>query len=425
MHRTGGVLHLEPMLRRERLTGGCVYYDALTDDARLTLENVLDAQTEGAVVANHLPAVGLVRRGSRAAGADARCALTGRTVRIEARVVVNATGPWTDHTLQALGEAGSQSLIRPTKGVHVLVDAARLPVRHAIVMRTVPDRRVAFCIPWNGRTMIGTTDTDFAGDPAAVAATGRDVDYLLEAANAYFPDARLGRADVVSTYAGLRPLIACEAAKTSDVSREHEVFTRPSGLITIAGGKLTTYRRMAAEVVDLVVERLRDAGFATEARPCRTAETPVGGARGLAPSETPEALVAPLVRQAKLDEATARHLAWRYGTRAYDFVPLLRAAPSLGDRVVAGAPFTWAEVELAVAAEQAWTLDDLLVRRLPLQLVARDQGLEVAEAAARRMARRLGWDDAERARQVAAYQRTVAQSRAWQEPAAPPAAAGG
>ncbi|MEM1418691.1 MAG: glycerol-3-phosphate dehydrogenase/oxidase, partial [Myxococcota bacterium] len=244
-----GVIEAEPGLRREGLRGSPLYYDCATDDARLTLETALDAAEAGAVVATGARVRRLVKnvRGeisgvvveSTLAGRDA-----GRTVSLEARVVVNATGPWTDavRKLSSLPGKERRRLLRPTKGVHVVVDRAKLPVQHAVVCVHPDDGRVLFALPWGDRSYLGTTDTDYRGAPEDVAATGEDVAYLLAAARHYFPEHPLAREDVLSTWAGLRPLIAPEGAglSASDVSREHEVLTDADGLVTVAGGKLTT-----------------------------------------------------------------------------------------------------------------------------------------------------------------------------------------
>ena len=275
----------EPALRRDGLKGAPLYFDCATDDARLTLETALDAAEQGATVATWAKVTSFLKdEQGRVKGAVVQDELGGGLKQIEARAVINATGPWTDQTIAMSRPLSGRSILRPTKGVHVVVDRARLPIRNAVVCFHPNDKRVLFAIPWGERTYIGTTDTDFEGDPGAVAATSEDVDYLLAAANFQFPDQALSRDDVIATWAGIRPLMApqgddAEELSESSVSREHQILVGHDGLITIAGGKLTTYRRMAAEVVDTAVRllELTDGPLDLEPRPHRQDSVARGG----------------------------------------------------------------------------------------------------------------------------------------------------
>lgn len=422
IHRTfppKRVRALEPALETAGLAGALEYYDCLTDDARLVLENVLDAIALGATVRNYARAVGVVRdRRGRIAAVRVRDELGGETFELEARCVVVAGGPWTDELLRALGIDFGRRLLRPTKGIHIVVDAARLPIQRAVTMFT-RDRRVMFALPWVERTVIGTTDTDYAGSPDEVAADARDVEYCCEQANRFFPEAKLGPDDVIATWAGLRPLIASDASRPHDVSREHEIFVRDEGVLVIAGGKLTTYRRMAKEVVDRAVEWLESRGDAVfdgrTIRPCRTKHRPLPGAQGL---EEPgqkaiQAIAARLGATHGLPARVAEHMSQTYGVRADAVLARGTAEPSLLERIDAELPYLWAEVDHAIDVDLARTLEDVLVRRIPLALRGRDQGLSVAPRVAARMAARLGWSETEKARQVAAYEAYVARTRAF------------
>jgi glycerol-3-phosphate dehydrogenase len=410
-HRARAVAEREPQLNREKLTGGIVYYDAVTDDARLTLENILESAELGAAVINYARVEGVQRKGSRVSAVEVHDLLGGRSVTVRGRVFVNATGPWSDDTLLRIGETEKRRL-RPTKGTHILVDRARLPANHAVVMAT-HDKRITFTIPWAKRTVIGTTDTDYDGDFDRVVASGADVDYLLRVANHYFPGTKLTRSDVLATWAGLRPLIAADAVKTSDVSREHELFTEPGGVLTITGGKLTTYRRMGREVVDAAVERLRALGFAEDVGPCVTMRRHVRGGVGLGRAVTPESVADKLAARAGIPADVALNLALTYGSRATELLPYLgrdRASQQPLDPEFA---YVWAQLDYAVETEMAATVDDFLGRRVPLLLMSRDQGLGVAAEVAKRMGALLGWDLATRERQLADYRRIVADSRAF------------
>jgi glycerol-3-phosphate dehydrogenase len=419
-HSAKSVYMLEPGLQRDKLSGGIVYYDAVTDDARLTLENVLDAADLGARVLSYARVGALLQAGGRTAGVEVEDLLGGGTFAVRGRIVINASGPWSDEVLGTLGTGPGRPRLRPTKGTHILVDSRRLPADHAVVMAT-SDKRITFTIPWHKRTVIGTTDTDYAGDLDHVVASRADVEYLLATANHYFPCSELTAADVLATWSGLRPLIAADATKTSDVSREHELFQDGDGVITISGGKLTTYRRMAREVVDAAVKELQNRGLAEDIKPCATEDRPLPGAVGLGESRTLDAVAAEVTRTAGCDAEVARNLALTYGVRAPALATRIRADRALGERLDPEMPYVWAQLDHAVEHELCATVDDLLGRRVPLLLMGRDQGLGVAAEVARRMGAQLGWDDAEQARSQAQYEAVVAESRRFRtEPAASP-----
>lgn len=416
-----------PGLRTDTLKGVMLYYDCSTDDARLTLETALDAVGAGAVVLTHTRVEELVRDSSgRLCGARLRDVLTGERHEVRANAVINATGPWTDKT-RALGQPEASPLLRPTKGVHIVVDAGRLPIPHALVSFHPTDGRVLFVIPWGDRTYIGTTDTDWQGDPADVAADSNDVQYLIDAANHYFPAAALVREDVISTWAGLRPLIAQDDKKSaSAVSREHEILVDPNGLITIAGGKLTTYRRMAAQVVQEAVGLLRVMGKApAQLREARTDTEPLPGAVGWPANDDARSVAARVIEAGKgaVSEDTAALLASNYGMRGLDVAGRAATEQLLATRLVPGRPEILAQVDFAVEKELAGTVADVLIRRTQLFFRDPDQGLGAAARVAERMARLLGWDEARTQAEIAAYQAEVARSRRWRtvEPAAPQA----
>jgi glycerol-3-phosphate dehydrogenase len=307
-------------------------------------------------------------------------------------------------------------LLRPTKGVHVVVEHARLPVQHAVVLTHPMDGRVLFAIPWGERTYIGTTDTDWAGDPAEVAADRADVDYLLAASAHFFPGYPLAYDDVIATWAGLRPLIGQAGVTESQVSREHQVEVEPDGMITIAGGKLTTYRRMAAEVVDRAVDVLRLSGVALDRlRAPGTERDPLPGAVGWPRDDDEDQLVGGILRASGggLSEPSARYLAESHGMLGLDVAVLIAGRPELGAALVPGRPEPLACVDWAVTRELAATLDDVLQRRMPLFFKDLDQGLGCAERVADHMAGLLGWSPSRREQELARYRAEVARSRAW------------
>ena len=385
-----------PTLDRARVAGAYVYYDAQADDARLTLAIARTAADHGAVVVNHAELTGLTKDDHRVRGASLRATRDDGAVEelyVEARCVVNAAGVWADH-VRAIDEGADPASLRPAKGVHVAVPWTRVRNEIAAIVPVPGDRRSVFVIPWGDTTYVGTTDTDYDGPIDEPSCTGDDVDYLLRALNGVI-EQPVGRADVIGTWAGLRPLLRGEGTRTADLSRRHAVRTSPSGVVTVTGGKLTTYRCMAADSVDAVVDVL-DAAVGRS----RTKRLELHGAVG---AEAPPIGVEPSVHQ---------HLAGRYGTDASAVAALADAEPSLAEPLVPGQPYLRAEAVYAVREEMARTLDDVLSRRTRARLFARDASADAADAVAALLAPELGWTDAERDAQVAAYRAAVATERA-------------
>ena len=416
----------EPALRLENLKGASLFYDCSTDDARLTLESAIDAFKHGATIATWARAVSFLKDESgRISGAVVKDAFSGDLKEVRARCVVNATGPWTDRTI-AMSREVTSPLLRPTKGVHIVVDRARVPVSNAITCFHPTDRRVLFAIPWGDRTYLGTTDTDFDGDPSTVVATVEDVDYLIEAANFHFPDHQIGRDDVICTWAGLRPLIAAgggDDVDESKVSREHQILIGQDGLVTIAGGKLTTYRRMSAEVVDTVVNMLRLQGVAPQLiKEARTDVHPLPGAVGWPPDDDHGRVAREVLGAAgegNLLAESALHLANTYGMLAIQIGRTVHRHPELGEVIVPDRYEVWAQLNWAVEEEFAATITDFMIQRTQLFYRDHDQGLGVLEEVGRRMGALLGWDDVVRERNVAQYRHDVALSRQWRTQASP------
>ncbi len=433
---TRAALALEPALRADGLRGALEYYDCNTDDARLVLENALDARALGAACHTYTEVVRFERRADgRIGGVVVRDRLTGATRSVSSRVVVLAAGAWTDEMIERFEIPMARPVLRRTKGVHIVVPRERLPLARAITLISPIDHRVMFAIPWRERTVLGTTDTDFTGTADEVAADAADVAYLCESGNGMFPAARLTSADVISTWAGLRPLIAAppvadEATDSeideSDVSREHEVFTRNDGLVIIAGGKLTTYRRMARQAVNETLKLLDQLGEVVTAARISTKGRPLPGAEGLAQTdlEGVAAVGRALMADFQLDVDTATHLCGVYGTRATVLAARIAAEPRLGERLDRELPYVWAEVEFAATHDLARTVEDVLARRVPLLLVSRDQGLGVCERVADVLGALLAWQPAQRAQMLDEYRAEVALSRRWQTPEAGAAAAG-
>lgn len=399
----------EPALRRDGLRGAALYYDASVDDSRLALAAARAAHQAGAVVVTYAEVTGFLREGGALTGVRLSDRVGSGDLEVRARVVLNATGPWSD-LLRRVADPAAQPRMRTTKGAHIMLPRARVGNRNAVTLRSPVDNRVMFVLPWGDFTYVGTTDTDYRGDPRDVQADAADVRYLLDSANAVFPDARLTAADVLSTWAGLRPLLAPRGeVGESATPREHEIWWDAGGLLNIAGGKLTTYRVMAREAVDEVV---RGAPARRHFGPSLTGSAPLPGA----PAGAWDAFVAG-VREAAagtgVDPADAASLAERHGTDAAAILQLVESDPGLGGRLLPALPYLWAEVVFAVRCELAVTLEDVMARRTHLLHEAADGGMAAAAAVAARMAAEpgLGWSPAETAAQVEAYRRLVAATR--------------
>jgi glycerol-3-phosphate dehydrogenase len=406
-----GTLREEPALRREGLTGAAVYFDAAVDDARLALANARAAHDAGAAVVPHVEVSAFLRGPKGVDGARLRDGVSGTETEVRAKLVVNATGPWCD-AVRRLADPASKPRLRPTKGTHIMVRAERLGNRHAITFLSPIDGRVMFVLPWGDFSYVGTTDTDFAGDPGSAEADAEDVDYLVRSTNAVYPSASLTTADVVSTWAGVRPLLAPPqgSRSTSATPREHEIWRDASGLLNVAGGKLTTYRVMAAQTTDRAAALLR-AEHGVASGPSTTRDEPLPGA----PAEAWDAFLARIERESAalgLSVESARQLARSHGAEADAILDAIRGDPALGRPLVEGRPYVWAQVRHAVTAEMATSLEDVLRRRTQVFYEVEDGGLSVAGRVADAMAEAgLGWDAAERARQVEAYRAAVARTR--------------
>jgi glycerol-3-phosphate dehydrogenase len=417
---TKAALALEPQLRPEGLRGALEYYDCATDDARLVVENALDAVALGAKCHTYTEVMRFERRtDGRITGVVVHDRLHDKTWTVECRTVILAAGAWTDEAIKRFDIPMGRALLRRTKGVHVVLPRERLPLARAITLISPVDGRVMFAIPWRERTVLGTTDTDFEGSADEVAADGADVKYLCESGNGYFPGANLVPSDVIATWAGLRPLIAAPPnVDESEISREHEVFTKNDGLVIVAGGKLTTYRRMARQTVNQTLKLLDELGEleAIDIHRASTKQRPLPGAVGLDQPDL-EGVAAVgrklMAMNRNLGVDTATHLCGVYGTRASILARRIAEDPTLGERLDPELPYVWAEIEFAATHDLARTVEDVLARRVPLLLVARDQGLGVCERVAAKLARILDWDQVATARMIDEYKAEVALSCRW------------
>jgi len=387
----GAALELAPALRPDSLVGAIRYHDARTDDARFVVALLRTAAAHGALALSGMRVDGL----EPGAGGLRRALLhdteRGRPLQARARVVVNATGVWSGE-LERLAGVGEPVAMRASKGVHLLVPRERISSETALVLRT--ERSVLFVIPWGAHWIVGTTDTEWDLDRDHPAASRADIRYLLDQVNAVLREP-LGEADVVGVYAGLRPLVAREESETTALSREHVVRRPAPGLVTVAGGKYTTYRVMARDAVDAAGEELGEA-----IDPSRTEAIPLLGAEGLSTARG-RARAHPAA--APLGPARVEHLLERYGALALDLLDVVGERPELGAPIEGAPSYLLVEAWYAVAAEGAMHLDDVLTRRTRISIEAPDRGRAAAEPVARAMAEPLGWSRRAARREVAHY----------------------
>jgi glycerol-3-phosphate dehydrogenase len=386
-HRTIGgeeVADLIPALAERDPREAYLFYDCQTDDVRLVLTILGEAERYGAVSLNGAEVTGLRDEDGRAAGVVCVDAESGERFEIEAESVVNATGVWADQIRpDEIHDEAEVPRIAPSRGTHVTVALEKLAVTRAACVVPAGEGRTIFALPWYGRALIGTTDNDYSGDIAHVKPGDDDITYLLDAINAFF-GTELDRADLTGAYAGVRPLISTgDPRKSVDISRKAELYETSSGMLTITGGKLTTWRRMAKQVVDRLVER--DGRVA----PCRTDDLPLGMAAVEGDLAPPEG-----VAESDLPDGYRDLLGFRYGHAGRNVLRLIGERPELAAPIVADQPDMLAEVVIAARLEQARSVGDILLRRTRLGLLAATQlrDADSVRAVAETLGAELGWD---------------------------------
>ncbi len=410
-----GALRLAPALRPDALTGGVQFYDAQEDDARMVACLARTAAAHGAAMATYVRMERVLRgQSGRVTGIEVRDVLTGTAFPMAARHVVQATGAWTSAPGVAgadgapgASDTGYDMQVRPSKGIHIVVPRDRIAMSTGLLTRT--EKSVLFVIPWGEHWLIGDTDTEWAFDPSYPAASRADIDYLLAKVNHMLREP-LTADDIEGVFAGLRPLVAARgSADTTRLSREHSVDSSAPGLSVIAGGKYTTYRVMARDLIDAAARDLSALGPARAIPPSRTDRVALAGADGYAAMAAGRHRLA---RSAGLPVATVERLLGRYGSDTARLLELIADRPALAVPVPGAGGYLGAEIVFACTHEGALRLDDVLSRRTRTTIETRDRGAAAAGPAAALMAPELGWDDATTAAEVGRYLDIIAAERA-------------
>ena len=393
------VIEKIPALETEGLEGAAVYYDAQVEFAeRLVLENVISASEHGAQVLTYTKVTELITHDDRVTGVTFKDQFTNEAQTAEAKFIVNAAGPWID---QVIGkDGGSSRLIAGTKGSHIVVPAFPGSPEEAIYVEAANDRRPFFIIPWNRKYLIGTTDIRYDGDPDQVSITAEEIDYLLGETNRVLPAANIGRKDILFTYSGVRPLPFTVGLREAAITRRHFIRQHPrlENLVSIVGGKLTTYRRLSEETVDLIGRKL---SFPLQA--CRTANEHLPGCSFDNPNEWVRE-----IERLRLGHRTSARLMRLYGARATRIEALIKDNPILAERFDRETRAIAAEVVYAFKNEFARTLADCLLRRTMVGLNSRC-GLNAVESAAYVGRQHLGWSDERVEREIIEYRKEVSR----------------
>lgn len=390
-----------PSIDTDIITGGMYYFDGRVDDARYVVNLVRTAHRYGAHVANRVEVSGFLREGDRVCGVTAVDRETGQSLEIRARQVINATGVWTGETHQMVGEDAGRLKVRASKGVHILVEKNKFKSTMGLLLRT--EKSVLFVIDWGRFWIIGTTDTDWNLDLANPVATASDIDYILGHINSVVNEP-ITHDDIVGVYAGLRPLVDGDSESTAQLSREHVVVSPQPGLTLIAGGKWTTYRIMARDVVDAAVANLPE-----KLPESATEDIPLLGASGY-PALMAQRAALPARWGVSLE--TVDHLINRYGDRADDVAEIIAGDETLAEMLPGSRDYLKAEVVYAVRCEGALHIEDVLERRTRMSFESRDAGAAAAPVVAALLASELGWKQAKIDRELRGYLARVEADRA-------------
>jgi glycerol-3-phosphate dehydrogenase len=385
-----------PFLNPEKLLGAGVYYDSQMNDARVVLENILDAKSHGAAVFNYVKLEQFKIEGGALKGVLLKDQLTGQTIEVKGRFFVNATGPWVEQVAKLTGEKNPVK-VRMTQGTHIIVP--RISGDQAVVVSPRDEKRIFFILPWGQHSLIGTTDIDYQGDPGDVRPLKEEIQYLMGETNTFFPGVHLKEKEILSIFSGVRPLLDSPGVPPSSVSRKVKIVESPMRMISIAGGKFTTSRSTAEKVIDRVGKWLRRADL----KACATAETPLYG------GDFPKGLGEYLRKNGEkwgghygLEVSTVSYLINHYGTKASKVLDLVEKNKELGKKIDPDFPNIKAEIIYAIENEMALTLSDFMRRRTLLALegvVSKERLQEIC----RLMAGKLGWSQQQIEKEIEAY----------------------
>ena len=394
------ISQLFPGINREGLKGGCLYYDAQMLDNRLVFSNILSAKKSGANILNYSEVTGLYKNEGKINGVYVLNSKDGSQCLYNAKAFINATGPWSNHML-AIDQPSPIYGVYPTKGVHLVIP--QICPSHALTLAAPQDGRVFFLIPWNGYSLLGTTDTPFPFNPNQVSVTDEDIDYLLKAALHYFPGSGLGPDSVLASFAGLRPLVKNHAGNASQMNRKHNIHVSSSGLISILGGKFTTYRHMAEEVVDKAVEYL---GKQVKTTPCSTQHTPLFELTDRKWMVASEAELLSLALEYGISSSQLKHIITNYGSAFWEILSIIKKNPADAGQICKYHPHIFAEITYAITHEQANSLEDWFQRRTQIAFLP-CRGLQCAEQTASKFKELLQWSDEKMRNEINSYRSKV------------------
>jgi glycerol-3-phosphate dehydrogenase len=394
---------MAPALSTKYVSSGIKFHDAITDDTRMVLTVIKSACKKGAVAINYVQVTGFQKEDGRITGVQCHDRYSGEEFTVPCKMCVNATGVWSDEVCNKL-ETQPKKRISPSKGTHIIVPASVFETNTALFLPT-KDNRFVFVVPWQHALMIGTTDDLYKGDIERPHASNEEIQYLLSVVNSYTETHKLQLSDVRGTFAGLRPLVNLagdNSDNTSSMSREHEIFQSPGGLINIAGGKLTSYRLMAEELMDKLVVK-----FALQTKPAHTDVEMLGGWANKDDFLARSVAIETKAKRLTIDPATIEHLIANYGAEAEDVIDLVEQQPNLNERICANYPPIYAEVAFAVVSEMAVSLQDVLLRRTRLGLLNRKDSVEAAPKVTELMAKLLNWDETRKRIEIEAFEEEV------------------
>lgn len=391
MHRRAlksEIMTQEPYLKNKGLIGGALYYDCVCDDARLTLENIISGYEAEGVPLNYVHFKKAIFKNGKIFSVVLMDEINSKEFEVECRLLIISAGHWTDEVLSAIDEGMVSKRLRPTKGIHLVFEKEKLPVNHAIVMKSITDERILFVIPWGKNVILGTTDTDYDGNLNTIKTLKEDALYLLSTLNNYFPAISLKVEDVVSTWAGLRPLVKEESVHESSVSRDHSIWFDKRNIAAIAGGKLTTYRIMARDILDISLHKSK-----IKAGRCGTSYTPLFYSSKILPKWHIEDLKKEAINKLELREDSIYHIFKSYGFRCEEVFNLCRDYPELKEKITPHLPYILAEIPFSLKNEMTLTLIDFLKRRTQVFYRCRDNGLSISYRVAKIMGKFLNWSD--------------------------------